>query len=330
MALGTTHLVSLPVAHSFSEFMGHFTLPNIAGFKDPLVWETGIVIAVVASIETLLCIEATDKLDPHKRYTSTDRELKAQGIGNILSGLVGGLPMTSVIVRSSANVNAGASSKLSTIIHGALLLICAASIPFLLNMIPKASLAAVLIFTGYKLCKPSVFMHMWKGGWTQFVPFVATATAVVSLDLLKGVGLGLLISIFYILRQNMRIPFYFQRSTFSNGELIKITLAQEVSFLNKASIKETLDNLPSNSSVIIDAGETQYIDFDVLDIIKEYSKTKAPERGIKMSLIDFKNTYNVPSTVTETDIVSDFLHVNEVPKRSAGGYKKLLGQLKGK
>jgi len=173
-------------------------------------------------------------------------------------------------------------------------------------------------------------MHMWKGGWTQFVPFVATVTAVVSLDLLKGVGLGLLISIFYILRQNMRIPFYFQRSTFSNGELIKITLAQEVSFLNKASIKETLDNLPSNSSVIIDAGETQYIDFDVLDIIKEYSTTKAPERGIKMSLIDFKNVYNIPSTVTETDIVSEFVHVNEVPKRSAGGYKKLLGQLKGK
>ena len=175
-----------------------------------------------------------------------------------------------------------------------------------------------------------MFVHMWKGGWTQFVPFVATAAAVVSLDLLKGVGLGLIISIFYILRQNMRIPFYFQRSTFSNGDLIKITLAQEVSFLNKASIKETLDSLPHNCSVIIDAGDTQYIDFDVLDLIRDFSATTAPERNIKMSLIDFKNRYNVPETVTETDIVSDFVKENEVPRRSAGSYRKLISQLKGK
>ncbi len=328
MMLESNFLVSLPIAHSFSEFIGQFTLPNIEGFKNPLVWETGFVIAIVASIETLLCIEATDKLDPHKRNTSTNRELIAQGIGNMVSGLVGGLPMTSVIVRSSANVNAGAQSKFSTIIHGALLLVCAASIPMVLNMIPKASLAAILIFTGYKLCKPAVFVHMWKGGWTQFVPFVATVVAVVSLDLLKGVGLGLLISIFYILRQNMRIPYYFQRSTFSNGELIKISLAEEVSFLNKASIKETLDNLPGNCSVILDAGNTKYIDFDVLDIIKDFSKTKAPERNIKMSLVGFKDTYNLPQTFTESEIVSDFVNVNEVPQRTAGGYEKLLGLLR--
>jgi MFS superfamily sulfate permease-like transporter len=195
-------------------------------------------------------------------------------------------------------------------------------------MIPKASLAAILIFTGYKLCKPSVFVHMWKGGWTQFMPFVATAVAVVSLDLLKGVGLGLVISIIYILRQNMRIPYYFQSSSFSNGELIKITLAQEVSFLNKASIKETMDSLPKNSSVIIDAGNTQYIDFDVLDIIVEFSKTKAPERNIKMSLVDFKESYNLPKTITENEIVAHFVNANEVPKRAAGNYKKLISQLK--
>ncbi len=329
MVLDNTHLVSLPIASTFSEFIGQFTLPNIAGFKDPHVWETGLVIAIVASIETLLCIEATDKLDPHKGYTSTDRELKAQGIGNMLSGLLGGLPMTSVIVRSSANINAGARSKMSTIIHGALLLICVASIPVLLNMIPKASLAAILIFTGYKLCKPSVFIHMWKGGWTQFMPFVMTAMAVVSLDLLKGVGLGLLISIFYILRQNARIPYYFQRSSFSNGELIKITLAQEVSFLNKASIKDTLKNIPNGSKVIIDASQTQYIDFDVLDLITDFSNTAAADRQIDVSLVDFKNIYNIPKTVTEREIISDFIHVDEVPKRSSGNYKKLLKQLRG-
>lgn len=327
--LDSTHLVSLPVAGSLSEFMGHFAFPDLAGFKDPRVWETGAIIAIVASIETLLCIEATDKLDTHKRYTSPDRELKAQGIGNMLSGLLGGLPMTSVIVRSSANINAGARTKRATITHGVLLLVCAASIPALLNMIPKASLAAILIFTGYKLCKPAAFVHMWKAGRTQFIPFVLTAFAVVYFDLLKGVGLGLLISVFYILRQNARIPFYFQRSTFSNGELIKLTLAQEVSFLNKASIKETLNNLPRGSKVIIDASHTQYIDFDVLELITDFSQTTAPEKDINISLVDFKNRYNVPRTVSERDILSGFVNINEIPRRSSGNYKKLLRQLRG-
>lgn len=330
IALDATHLVALPVAKNLGEFFGHFMLPNFNGFKNPVVWETGFVIAIVASIETLLCIEATDKMDPRKRYTSPDAELKAQGIGNMLSGFIGGLPMTSVIVRSSANINAGAKSKLSTIVHGVMLLVCAATIPMLLNLIPKASLAAILIFTGYKLCKPSVFKHMWASGRSQFIPFVITAVAVVSMDLLKGVGIGLAISIFYILRQNARMPFYYQRSSFSNGDLIKLTLAQEVSFLNKASIKETLEHIPSNSSLIIDASRTQYIDFDVLELIKDFAETRAPEKDITVSLLDFKNRYNIPKTVTETEIVAEFVHINEVPKRSSGSYKKLINQLKNK
>jgi MFS superfamily sulfate permease-like transporter len=326
--LDETHLVNLPVAESFTGFLGHFTGPDFNGFLNPKVWQTGFVIAIVASIETLLCIEATDKLDPQKRYTPVNRELRAQGIGNVISGLIGGLPVTSVIVRSSANINAGARTKLSTIIHGMLLLVCVASIPVVLNMIPKAALAAILIYTGYRLCKPSVFRHMWKeGGLMQFIPFAATAVCVVSLDLLKGVGIGMVISIFYILRQNMRIPYYYQRSSFSNGELVKITLAQEVSFLNKASIKETLESLPENTSVIIDASQTEYIDFDVLDLIREFSISKAPERNIKMSLLGFKNVYNVPKEARETDIISDLITDTEVPKRSSGGYKKLLKQL---
>ena len=166
IALDSSHLVKLPVATSAMDFFKQFSFPNFHGFATMKVWETGVVIAIVASIETLLCIEATDKLDPLKRYTPTDAELKAQGIGNIISGFLGGLPMTSVIVRSSANVNAGAKTKGATIIHGVLLLVCAASIPALLNLIPKAALAAILLFTGYKLCKPAVFIHMWKGGRT--------------------------------------------------------------------------------------------------------------------------------------------------------------------
>jgi MFS superfamily sulfate permease-like transporter len=294
LALESAHLVKLPVAESVTGFFHHFTFPNLTGFTSIKVWETGIVIAIVASIETLLCIEATDKLDPLKRYTSTNRELKAQGIGNLVSGLLGGLPVTSVIVRSSANLNAGAKTKAATIIHGILLLLCVAAIPTTLNMIPKAALAAILLFTGYKLCKPSFFIHMWKGGITQFIPFVATALGVVSLDLLKGVGIGIVISIFYILRQNARISYYMQRNTTSNAnETIKISLAQEVSFLNKASIKTTLSNLPDNSTVIIDASETHYIDFDVLDIIRDFSANNASDKNINLSLVGFKDVYNI-------------------------------------
>lgn len=328
--LDSSHLVKLPVAASAKEFLGNFTLPDPSGFLNPKVWQTGLVIAVVASIETLLCIEATDKLDPLKRYTPTNKELKAQGVGNIISGLIGGLPMTSVIVRSSANINAGAKTKLSTIVHGLLLLICVATIPVLLNMIPKASLAVILIFTGYRLCNPKVFKHMWKeGGVTQFIPFVATALSVVFLDLLKGVGIGLLISIFYILRQNIRIPYYYHRSSFQNGDLIKLTLAQEVSFLNKASIKETLEKLPANSAIVIDATHTEYIDFDVLDLIREYGEKKAPERNIKMSLVGFRNIYNVPKASSQGEVFEDFMEMREPPARSAGSYKKLLKQLTG-
>ncbi len=327
-ALEDAHLVSLPVASSFSEFIGHFTLPNIEGFKDPKVWQLGAVIAAVASIETLLCIEATDKLDPMKRYTPTNRELKAQGIGNMLSGLVGGLPVTSVIVRSSANINAGARTKLSTIIHGALLLVCAASIPVVLNLIPKAALAAILIFTGYKLCNPKVFKHMWKGGWTQFIPFVVTAVAVVGIDLLKGVGIGLLISIFYILRQNMRIPFYYVRSSYKTGDVVKLTLAQEVSFLNKASIMDTLDNIPENSSVIIDASLTEYIDFDVLGIIREFHEIKAADKNITVSLEGFKDEYSVSKSISEREIVHAIKDEGEVPVRSSGTYPELMEKLK--
>ena len=327
-ALDQSHLVNLPVASSLGEFFGNFKLPNWEGFSNPKVWQIGAVIAVVASIETLLCVEATDKLDPLKRYTPTNRELKAQGIGNIVSGLIGGLPVTSVIVRSSANINSGARTKLSTIIHGTLLLVCVAAIPTVLNLIPKAALAAILIFTGYRLCNPKVVKHMWKGGWTQFVPFVATAVCVVSLDLLKGVGIGLFISIIYILRQNMRIPFYYIRNSYKSGELVKLTLAQEVSFLNKASIKETLDNIPEGSSLIIDASLTEYIDFDVLDIIREFHTIKAQEKNITVSLVGFKDVYEIPDSKSEREVVHSLIDEDETPRRSSGSHKELIEQLK--
>ncbi|MDE1190909.1 MAG: SulP family inorganic anion transporter [Arachidicoccus sp.] len=321
------HLVQLPVPQSASDFLKQFTLPDFSGFANPTIWTTGLVIAIVASIETLLCIEATDKLDPMKRYTSGDAELRAQGIGNMISGLIGGLPITSVIVRSSANINAGAKSKLSAIIHGILLLICVATIPFILNLIPKAALAAILIYTGYRLCRPAIFKHMWHAGRTQFIPFVVTAVAVVSLDLLKGVGLGLVISIFYILRNNLRIPYYYQRSKFHTGDdVIRLRLAQELSFLNKASIKKTLAALPERSIVILDASDTEYIDYDVLEIIKEFRDTKAAEKNIRMSLIGFKNAYKIPDQMNVQEI-EQHLADKEVTEKTSGKHKKLLKQL---
>lgn len=329
MYLSDAHLVKIPVASSFGEFIGQFKTPNWSGFTSAAVWQTGAVIAAVASIETLLCVEATDKLDPLKRYTPTNRELKAQGIGNIVSGLIGGLPMTSVIVRSSANVNAGGKTKLSTIIHGALLLICVGTIPAILNMIPKATLAAILIYTGYKLCKPAMFVRIYKeGGLSQFIPLVVTTIAVVKLDLLKGVGIGLAISIFYMLRQNARIPFYFKKSAYKSGDVVKITLAQEVSFLNKASIKQTLESLPEGSNVVIDASGTEYIDFDVLELIKDFYETRSRERNIKLSLEGFKESYKIPkASRTETELVSEVAGSGEQPQETTGHYKDLLKEL---
>ncbi len=329
LGLNDNHLVALTVPDSVGGFFSQFALPDFSGFAKKEVWITGVVIAIVASIETLLCIEAVDKLDPLKRYTSANAELRAQGIGNMLSGLVGGLPITSVIVRSSANVNAGARTKLSAVIHGALLLVCAASIPALLNHIPKAALAAILIFTGYRLARPAVFVHMWKsGGWAQFIPFLATVVCVVWLDLLRGVGVGLAISILFLLVRNMRIPYYYQRSTFSNGDLIKLTLAQEVSFLNKASIKQTLEKLPRGAAVIIDASGTEYIDYDVLEVIRDFHSSAAPDRGIKLSLLGFKDTYGVPQANVLREDVSRLMNEAEsAPQQSAGDYKDLIKQL---
>lgn len=327
LELSAAQLVQLQIPQSAGDFFNQFRLPDPKGFLNPEVWKTGFVIAIVASIETLLCIEATDSMDPHKRYTSGNAELRAQGIGNTLSGLIGGLPITSVIVRSSANINAGAETKRSAIIHGVLLLVCVATLPALLNHIPKAALSAILIYTGYRLCRPAAFRHMWQGGLSQFIPFIATAVAVVALDLLKGVSIGLAISVFYMLRQNLRVSFFYKRSSYSKGELFRLTLSEEVSFLNKAAIKQTLKKIPSGASVIIDASRSEYIDFDVLDIIRDFAATHAPEAGIKVSLIGFKNRYNLPDVFTEREVLRPLIDADEVPKRSAGNHQKLLRQL---
>lgn len=297
LAISEGHLVSLPVASSFNEFIGQFTTPDFASFANPKVWIVGVTIAIVASIETLLCLEAGDKMDPLKRYSSANTELKAQGVGNILSGLIGGLPMTSVIVRTSANVNAGARTKLSAMAHGFFLLAAVLIIPGLLNKIPMASLAAILIMIGWKLANPKVFIHMWHTGKHQFIPFVVTVIAVVLTDLLKGVGIGLVVAIIFILRGNMKLAYFFRKERYKEGETIYINLAQEVSFLNKAAIKQTLAHLPANSKLVIDAANTVYIDYDVLELIREFLNYGSKDKNIDVTLLNFKKAYQMEDAV---------------------------------
>lgn len=291
--LGDNHLVDLPIPKSFSDFLGQFTMPDFKMITDSHIWVVAITIAIVASIETLLCIEAGDKMDPLKRYSNTNTELKAQGIGNMVSAFIGGLPMTSVIVRTSANVNSGGRTKISTIAHGIFLLLAVLLIPAILNKMPMATLAAILIMIGLKLASPKVFIHMWKNGLNQFIPFLVTVIAVVSLDLLKGVGIGLLVSVFYILKQNLKLAYFFKKENHREGEIITIKLAQEVSFLNKAAIKKTLGEISPNSKVVIDATHTAYIDFDVVELLKDFLMYGAKEKEISVELIGFKEKYKI-------------------------------------
>lgn len=296
LAISQDHLVNLPVPRDINDFLGQFSFPDVNAFLRLDVLLVGITIAIVASIETLLCLEASDKLDPLKRYSNSNIELFAQGTGNILSGLIGGLPMTSVIVRTSANINSGGRTKIATIAHGILLLICVLTIPFVLNKIPLACLAAILLMIGFKLASPSVFKHMWHTGLNQFIPFIITVAAVVFTDLLKGVGIGLVVSIFYILRSNLKLAYFMKKSDHHEGEKINIKLAQEVSFLNKAAIKQTLNDVAPKSQVTIDASETFYIDYDVLQLIRDYVETGAKERNITVQLVGFKDEYNLENS----------------------------------
>ena len=296
LAISQEHLVSLPVPSSFADFFGQFSRPDFSAITNSKVWMTAATIAVVASIETLLCIEAADKMDPLKRYTNTNTELKAQGVGNLISGFLGGLPMTSVIIRTSANVNSGARTKISTIAHGTFLLLAVVAVPTILNRIPLACLAAILLMTGWKLANPSVFKRMWDNGKFQFYPFIATVIAVVFTDLLKGVAIGLVISVLFILRGNMRLAYFFKKEEHHTGDTIHIDLAQEVSFLNKAAIKQTLSDLPNDSKVIINAANTVYIDHDVIELIKNFVSSGSKEKDIEVGLVGFKDAYKIENT----------------------------------
>jgi len=283
MALEAEHLVSVPVTDSLSGFFALFTTPDWSQISNIAIWTTAGTIAVVGSLETLLCLEATDKLDPHKRVTPTNRELVAQGTGNLISGVVGGLPITQVIVRSSANIQAGAESKLSAILHGAFMLLAVLALPLVLNLVPLAVLASILFVVGYKLAKPSLFVSMYRLGWEQFVPFVVTILGIVFSDLLTGIGIGMAVAILIILRRSyLNSHFLHLKESDVHGQHeLHLELSEEVTFLNKGAILRELDAIPNGTRVTIDMSRCIAMDYDVLEILENFEST-APERDIQV------------------------------------------------
>ena len=294
LAIKQADLVNIPVAKNTQEFISFFHLPNWSFITNKDVWITAVTLALVATLETLLGLEAVDKLDPFQRFSPPNRELVAQGCGNIVSGMLGGLPLTSVIVRSSANVNAGAKTKMSAIFHGLLILVCVAFLPGVLNLIPKAALAAILIFTGYKLAKISIFKDYYKKGWDQFMPFLITVLAIVMTDLLKGVLIGIVVGIFFIIRSNFRTAIF--TAVDNNNYLIR--LRKDISFFSKARLKIIFENIPQDAAVIIDLTKAEFIDKDIIDTINEF-KTNAITKNIILTIK--KSVYNESHKLIESN-----------------------------
>ena len=275
-------MVGIPLISEAGGFTALFTTPDWSMIFKSELWIIAFTIAIVASLETLLCTEATDKMDPAKDVTPTNRELIAQGVGNITSGFIGGLPVTQVIVRSSANIQSGGKTKLATIIHGVFIAISVFILPDILNMIPLSSLAAILLMVGYKLAKPSIFKEMAGQGRDQFLTFIITFLSIVFTDLLVGIGIGLAVGFFMILRKNFFTPFSYSEKI-GDGEPIEIILSENVTFLNKASILQALNAIPAKSSVIIDASFTHYIHPDVIEIIDDFIiKSEQHETSVKI------------------------------------------------
>ena len=285
------HLVSLPELGSTANFINQLRLPDFSYFTNPKIYSVAVTIAIIASLETLLSIEAVDKLDPHKRVAPTNRELKAQGLGNIVSGLIGGLPITAVIVRSSANINAGGQTKISSFFHGVFLMISVLFFAKYLNMIPLACLAAILLQTGYKLAKPALFVEFYRKGWNQFLPFAISIVAILATDLLEGIAVGMACGFFFVLRAN----FHAAITLTQHGPHYLLRLHKDVSFLNKALLRKYLAEVPDNSDLRIDGAKAQFIDLDILETIADFLLA-APDRGITVEIQGFSVEGIAPSS----------------------------------
>jgi carbonic anhydrase/SulP family sulfate permease len=302
--IGIHHLVQVPVVAEWSELSGFLRHPDFSQWLNPAIYVAALTIAAVASLESLLNLEAVDKLDPRRRDSPQSQELFAQGMGNVVTGLLGGIPVTSVIVRGSVNISAGARSKASAIFHGAMLALCLVFMPTVLNRIPLSCLAAVLLVTGFKLASPKIVRDMWAEGWNRFLPYVITVAAIVFADLLIGVVIGLVVSIMFILYSNLHRPLRHIVEQHATGDVHRIELASQLSFLNRAILNSALRKIPIGSQLLLDARNTVYIDPDVVDFIKEYQTRIAPAHEISVSLLGFENHSTIQDKIEYVDYSS--------------------------
>jgi len=312
-AVGPAHLVRVPVGDSLSGLLGFLGVPDFGQWRTPAVYGAALTLAAVASLETLLNLEAVDKLDPRRRASPPNRELIAQGAGNVLSGLVGGLPITSVIVRSSVNINAGGRTRASAVFHGVLLLASVALLPTWINRIPTSCLSAILLVTGVKLASPALFRRMWDEGRSQFVPFLMTVAAIVLTDLLVGVLIGLGVATGFILRSNARRPIRRIVERHLGGDVVRVELANQVSFLNRAALSRVLDGVPRGGHVLLDASQTDYIDPDILDLVRDFRVTTGPARGVEVSVNGFRGEYRMEDRVLYVDFSTRDLQASLAP-----------------
>lgn len=282
-ALSASYLVNIPGLLGEGELASAFILPDISQWNNPQIYVTAITIAVIASLETLLSVDAVDKMDPLKRESSRNQVLKTQGIGNLICGLIGGLPMTAVIVRSSTNVAAGGKSRMASVVHGVFLILSVLALSAVLNLIPLSALSAVLLIVGYKLTKPALYKMQYKLGKAQFIPFIVTVGTILVTDLLVGIMTGIAVSVYFVLKNNYKLSHSLKQEEDKERSVVSIHLSEHVSFLNKPVLMSTLEQVPPRSRVIIDGSRSRFIDHDALEIIHGF-KNKASERSIHLEL----------------------------------------------
>lgn len=321
LAQGAFNLVNIPQNDGWSDLLSQLNFPKWAAWQNPKVYLYALVIAIVASLESLLNVTAGEKLDKQKRYCSKNQEMTAQGFGNMIAGLIGGIPVTSVVVRTSVNVQAGAKTKMAAIFHGLFLFIAIMLIPSWLNKIPLSALAAVLIYTGYKLTKPSIYKSMYQQGLDRFIPFIITVVSIVAFNLLAGILIGLIGSLFYILKSNSTIRFDIVKEIYPTGMVGRLILPQQISFLNKGSLIAELDSIPKNSQLIIDARYCDYMDKEIVEVIQDFKEEQAPFKGIALNLMGFKNEYKIHNYI-------DFINVTTYNVQTALTAEEVLILLK--
>ncbi|MDP1602919.1 MAG: SulP family inorganic anion transporter [Legionella sp.] len=313
-AQNDTHLVNIPNNGSWVDFFKQLQLPDWSAWSNPKIYLYAAIISIVASLESLLNIKAAEKLDRKRRVCSKDQELIAQGVGNLAAGLIGGIPITSVIVRTSVNIQAGGKTKMASVLHGFFLLFAVLLIPGWLNKIPLSSLAVILIYTGYKLTKPAIYKQIYQQGTDRFIPFIATVISIVIFNLLAGILIGLAISLFYILKTNSQARLDIINEIYPNGATNRLVLPQQITFLNKASLVAELNSLPKNSQLIIDARYSHYIDKEIVELIKEFQTELAPHKQIALNLIGFKESYDIHNYIDFINVTTYDVLANLTPR----------------